>query len=185
MSLKSFLFLCAPSQHRSHVCVQLRRVELEKRIQKRAWCYGAYGVLGSMPGTGTNSEQNSPMGLTIGPRLNSNKALKLLAGCLCTLSTVPKTGAKRGASLSLETQLSRLSSREFTQPALQSCLIPVSVTQFTWFLKWPNILDAYLLAVSFLNLATCIYVDIMHRAHLKGTDVCNPVPGFNTDVDSI
>lgn len=123
--------------------------------------------------------------MTTGPQLNSNKAVKLLAGCLCTLSTVPKTGAKQGASLSLETQLSRLSSREFTQPALQTCLIPVSVMQFTWFLKWPNILDAYLLAVSFLNFAMCICVDIMHRAYLKGTDVCNPVRGFSTDIDSI
>lgn len=123
--------------------------------------------------------------MTPGPQLNFNKAVKLLAGCLCTFSTVPKTGAKQGASLSLETRLSRLSSQEFTQPALQSCLIPVSVMQFTCFLKWPNILDAYLLAVSFPNWAMCIYVDIMHRALLKGTDVCNPVQDFNTDIDSI
>lgn len=123
--------------------------------------------------------------MTTGPQLNANKALKLLAGGRCTLYTVPQTGAKQGASLSLETRLSRLSSGEFTQPALQSCLIPVSVMQFTWFLKWPNVVDAYLLAVSFLNMATCIYVDIMHRAPLKGTDVCNPVQGVNTDIDSI
>ena len=138
-------------------------------VKPKVWCCC------SLPSPGTNSEQTAQRQVPNRPQLNSNEAPKLLACCLlCAFSNSPQMGAKQGPFLSLGKQFSSLSSWEFTQPALQSCLHPASIVQCTWFLKGSHISEVciYLLFPSWTwQFECCVHLT-------QGNTPKGPMTGF-------
>ena len=173
------------TDHEDHAVSGLCPAELGKHSQGRVlkpkvWCCS------SLPSPATNSEQTAQRQKPNRPQLNSNEAPKLLAACrLCAFSTSPQMGAKQGPLLSLGKQFSSLSSWEFTQPALQSCLMPASSVRCAWFLKGFYISEAYLFAVSFLDLAIWMLCAFDTGKHSKETNDWILIQGSNTAIKSI